>query len=268
MSSRTTAVAGQFYPASCQEIEQYIERFNVILKDNNYNESTVSVMPKAIIVPHAGYVYSGFTANVAFKTAVEKRGDIKRVVVIGPSHRVFINGASIALFSDYASPCGEMKIDLAFSNELKEKFDFLHFAPDAHHEHSTEVQVPFIKHYFPDAELLEIVYGDQDYRTLSQLIDTVLMDEETLMVISTDLSHFHTQDEAKGLDSLCIQAMADLNISELESGCEACGMIGVKAVIESANRAGLKSQVLDYRTSADVTGDKQSVVGYVSCLIG
>ena len=268
MSSRTTAVAGQFYPASCQEIEQYIERFNAVLKDNNYNTASVTITPKIIIVPHAGYVYSGFTANVAFKTAAEKTGNIRRVVVIGPSHRVFVNGASIALFSDYASPCGEMKIDLAFSNELSERFDFLHFTPDAHHEHSTEVQVPFIKHYFPEAELVEVVYGDQDYRPLSKLIDAVLKDSETLVVISTDLSHFHTEQQAKGLDSLCIQAMADLNISELESGCEACGMIGVKAAIDSANKLALKSKVLDYRTSADVTGDKQSVVGYVSCLIG
>jgi len=143
MSSRTTAVAGQFYPASCQEIEQYIERFNNVLKDNNYNENAVSIIPRAIIVPHAGYVYSGFTANVAFKTTAEKRGLVKRVVIIGPSHRVFVNGASIALFSDYASPCGDMKIDLTFSNTLNDRFDFLHFAPDAHHEHSTEVQVPF-----------------------------------------------------------------------------------------------------------------------------
>ena len=268
MNSRTTAVAGQFYPASCQEIEQYIERFNAVLKDNNYNESAVSIIPIAIIVPHAGYIYSGFTANVAFKTAAKKRAGIKRVVVIGPSHRVFVNGASIALYNDYSSPCGDIKIDLAFSNTLNESFDFLHFVPDVHHEHSTEVQVPFIKHYFPDAELVEIVYGDQDYAQLSQLIDAVMEERDTLLVISTDLSHFHTEQQAKGLDTLCIQAMADLNTAELERGCEACGMIGVKAVIASANKLALKSQVLDYRTSAAVTGDKQSVVGYVSCLIG
>lgn len=128
--------------------------------------------------------------------------------------------------------------------------------------------MPFVGHYFPGAEVVEIVYGDQDYRMLSQLIDRVLEDEENLVVISTDLSHFHTQLQAKGLDTLCIQGMADLKITELETGCEACGMIGVKAVIASAKRAGLQSQVLDYRTSADVTGDKESVVGYVSCLVG
>ena len=268
MSSRMAAVAGQFYPQTCSEIVQYLERFNNVLDDNNYNSSSVKVAAKAIIVPHAGYIYSGFTANVVFRTAAEKREITKRVVVIGPSHRVYIAGASIALFSSYDSPCGSLRMDLAGSNVLNERFDFLHFQPDAHHEHSTEVQMPFVQHYFPEAEVVEIVYGDLDYRELSQLIDTLLSEEETLVVISTDLSHFHSQQEAKGLDSLCIEGVAHLDIAELERGCEACGMIGVKAVIASANKAGLRSQVLDYRSSADVTGDKESVVGYLSAVIG
>lgn len=268
MSRREDSVAGTFYPASCREIEGYIERFNAVLDENYFNAAALEVTPKAIIVPHAGYVYSGFTANAAYRSAAEKREGVKRVVVIGPSHRVYVTGASIALYERYASPCGELTVDLPLSNGLNDAFDFLHFSPDAHHEHSTEVQMPFIRHYFPGAEVAEIVYGDQDYRTLSQLIDTLLEDPECLIVISTDLSHFYTQQQAKNLDSVCIRGMAELDIAELESGCEACGMIGVKAVIASANRASLQSQVLDYRTSADVTGDKESVVGYVSCLIG
>lgn len=265
MSIRENAVAGTFYPAACRDIESNITRFNAALDESDFR---VELVPSAVIVPHAGYVYSGFTANAAYRAAAQKRDDIKRVVVIGPSHRVYINGASIALYGHYDSPCGEMKIDIGLSSELNDTFDFLHFAPDAHHEHSTEVQVPFIKHYFPDAEIVEIVYGDLDYRELSDLIDKVLGDRETLVVISTDLSHFHTEQAANGLDTLCLQAMADLSVSELGTGCEACGMIGVQAVITAANQRGLKSQVLDYRTSADVTGDKESVVGYVSCLIG
>lgn len=268
MSRRENAVAGSFYPAECSEIERYITHFNTVLDKNDFNIESVEIVPKAVIVPHAGYIYSGFTANVAYRCAVQKRGKVKRVVVIGPSHRVYINGASIALYDRYASPCGEMQIDLAYSNGLKERFGFLHFDPQAHHEHSTEVQVPFVQHYFPDAELVEIVYGELDSGELSLLIDKVLEESDTLVVISTDLSHFYTKQVAKGLDMHCIEGMADLDISELESGCEACGMIGVKAVITAAKRTGFKSRVLDYRTSADVTDDEQSVVGYVSCLIG
>lgn len=268
MSRREEAVAGSFYPAHCSEIETYFSHFNQLLDTNAFSSEALRVTPKAIIVPHAGYVYSGFTANVAYRSAAEKRGRVKRVVIIGPSHRVYINGASIALYSQYASPCGDMTIDLELSQRLSETFDFLHFDPEAHHEHSTEVQVPFVQHYFPNAQIAEIVYGDLDPDRLSHLIDPLLQEPDTLVVISTDLSHFFTQQQAKGLDTLCIQGMADLDVAELESGCQACGMIGVKAVISSANRLALKSQVLDYRTSADVTGDRESVVGYVSCLIG
>jgi AmmeMemoRadiSam system protein B len=268
MSRRESAVAGSFYPAECSEIEHYIDHFNTVLNKNDFNIESIAIMPKAVIVPHAGYVYSGFTANVAYRCAVRKRENVKRVVVIGPSHRVYINGASIALYDRYASPCGEMKIDLDYCHELLGHFGFLHFDPQAHHEHSTEVQIPFVQHYFPNAELVEIVYGQLDSDELSLLIDKVLEESDTLLVISTDLSHFYTKQVAKGLDMHCIEGMAELDIAALESGCEACGMIGVKAVIAAAKRAGLKSQVLDYRTSADVTDDEQSVVGYVSCLLG
>ena len=268
MSMRETSVAGAFYPAECREIERYIAHFNRLLDEADFKETSIPILPRAIIVPHAGYVYSGFTANAAYRAVAAKRAGIKRVVVIGPSHRVYINGASIALYGRYDSPCGTMAMDLPFSNALKEHFSFLHFAPEAHREHSTEVQVPFLQHYFPDAELVEIVYGDLDGRTLSGLIDRVFEEKETLVVISTDLSHFHTKQEAENLDSYCVRGMTDLDLSELEIGCEACGMIGVRAVIESANSAGLKSQVLDYRTSADASGDERSVVGYVSCMIG
>jgi AmmeMemoRadiSam system protein B len=268
MSRREKTVAGSFYPASCSEIERYIAHFNGVLDQNGFNVESVEIVPKAVIVPHAGYIYSGFTANVAFKSAASKRGKTKRVVVIGPSHRVYINGASIALYDRYASPCGEMKVDLAYSNGLREHFGFLRFDPEAHCEHSTEVQIPFVQHYFPDAALVEIVYGDLDSRELSRLVDKVFEESDTLVVISTDLSHFYTKQVAKSLDTHCIEGMAELDIAALESGCEACGMIGVKAVIASAKRAGFKSQVLDYRTSADATEDEQSVVGYVSCLIG
>jgi len=268
MRIREMSVEGSFYPSACSEIERYIAHFNSLLDGTEFRSELIGLLPRAIIVPHAGYIYSGFTANAAYRSVADKRGDIRRVVVIGPSHRVYIEGASVARYDRYASPCGEMKMDLALSSALEETFDFLHFAPEAHMEHSTEVQVPFLQHYFGSAELVEIVYGDLDDKALSRLIDRVLEEKDTLVVISTDLSHFHTKQEAKMLDGLCIRGMTDLDLSELEIGCEACGMIGVRAVITSANRAGFRSQVLDYRTSADATGDDKSVVGYVSCLIG
>lgn len=268
MKSRMTAVAGQFYPASCKEIEAYIVQFNRMLQESAYYSHKIDLIPKAVIVPHAGYIYSGFTANVAYKSVAEHRDDIERVIVIGPSHRVYVKGASIALYSNFDSPCGTLDIDLQRSQTLSQSFDFLHFQPDAHYEHSTEVQIPLIKHYFKDAKIIEIVYGNLDPVVLSSLIDTLFEDSNTLVVISTDLSHFHTQEEAQAIDVGCIEGMAELDMRRLEHGCEACGLIGVKAVVISAKKAAMQSQVLDYRTSADVTQDKSNVVGYVSCLMG
>ena len=268
MSKRESAVSGQFYPAVCSEIEAYIQRFNRVLQGNDFDPETVAITPKAMVVPHAGYIYSGFSANIAFKTVSQKRSVVKRVVVIGPSHRVYVKGASVALYSRYASPCGDLDIDLERSSALMESFGFLHFQPEAHHEHSTEVQMPFIRHYFPEAEVVEVVYGDLDPQLLSTLIDTLFLESETLVLISTDLSHFHTQQEAERLDSRCIDALAELELELLEQGCEACGIIGVKALVLSAKRAAFKSLVLDYRTSGDITGEKERVVGYLSALVG
>jgi len=267
MSSRQSAVAGMFYPESCKEIERYIDQFNQALDDADYTPPT-DFVPRALIAPHAGYVYSGFTANVAYRAAALNTTGIERVIIIGPSHKVFISGASIALYERYESPCGDLRIDLPFSTQLENSVDFLQFQPDAHQEHSTEVQVPFIRHYFGKTNIVEIVYGQMNYLPLSQLIDTFLEDKNNFIVISTDLSHFYDITKARALDNVCIKGIADLDLEQLGQGCEACGIIGVRAIVNSARSHHLTSKVLDYRTSADASGDKSRVVGYTSSLIG
>lgn len=257
---RKTGFAGSFYPDNKEEILRYIEQFNSQL-DVKENFDT-----KAMIVPHAGYIYSGFTANVAFNMA--KNNKPKRVIVIGPSHHTYYEGASIALYDEYETPLGNITIDERYSNKLKDKYDFLDFDDNMHLEHSTEVQAPFIKHYFPDAFIVEIVYGKLSYEDLSLLIDEVLEDKENLLVISTDLSHFYTQEEANKLDNICLNAIAEKDLSLFDRGCEACGKVGVKAVIKSAINKDLNTKVLHYCTSYDRTNDATRVVGYTSAIIG
>ncbi len=111
MNFRENAVAGIFYPNNCDEIKKYINRFNEILDNANYN-ANLDFTPRSIISPHAGYVYSGFTANIAFKTLWQNNLKVKRIVVIGPSHKVYLEGASVALYEDYKTPCKDLKIDL------------------------------------------------------------------------------------------------------------------------------------------------------------
>lgn len=258
MSLRRAAVSGMFYPSECEELQHYINHFT-----KSMPKLTCKALPKALIVPHAGYIYSGFTANLAYHLCAHKRSDIARIVVIGPSHRVYLEGASIALFDAFETPCDAVGIDLEYSQQLKNRYDFIHFVPEAHHEHSTEVQMPFIQHYFPHTKVVELVYGKMDAITLSSLIDELVQEEQTLVVISTDLSHFYAQEEAVVLDNHCIKAIKELDLKGFK-GCEACGLVGIKALVASARKHKLQPLFLDYRTSFERSRDASNVVGYTS----
>lgn len=264
MSERKMSFAGSFYPNDKNEIEKYIKHFNEGFSLNK----KLDIKPRAIISPHAGYIYSGFTANLAYN--LSSKNDFKRVIVIGPSHKVYLEGASIALYEEYETPLGNIKIDLKYCEKLKNKFEFLIFKDEAHHEHSTETQAPFIKKYYEnkDLEIVEIVYGKIDFNLISNLIEELLEDENNFIVISTDLSHFYTLEEAKKLDNICLNAILKKDLDMFNKGCEACGMIGVKAMIKSSIKNDFKTQVLHYCTSYERTKDDKRVVGYTSVLIG
>lgn len=255
--TRKTSVAGSFYPPTKDEIIMFFEHFNKIYNDNL---TLPTVKSKAVIVPHAGYVYSGFTANAAYLAL--KESGIKNFAVIGPSHRVGFNGVSFCSFNDYDTPFGEIKSADNLGQSIKDNFD-IECMSQAHHEHSTEVQFPFIKHYLPDANIVELVYSNIDPKSISEIIDFVLGQDDCGVIISTDLSHFHDLQEANRLDNICVKAIDNLDTAQL-GGCEACGMIGVEAMILSAKKLGLSSNILDYRTSADASNDTSRVVGYVS----
>lgn len=261
MSQRKMAVAGHFYAQNKEELLKHFKIFN-----NKLEKKESLKNPRAIISPHAGYVYSGFTANVAFSQIKDIK--VKRVIVLGPSHRVSYKGASIALFDSYETPLGELNIDLEYSKMLVNRFDFCSFELSAHNEHSTETQMPFIKHYLDEVSVVEIVYGKIDYLTMSELIEYLLKDKDNFLVISTDLSHFYNLEEANIIDSICLKAIKDKKIELFEKGCEACGVIGVKAIISYIIKSNLKVNLLHYCTSYDASGDSSSVVGYVSAIIG
>ncbi len=262
MSTRETSVSGQFYPSNPDEIQAMLEHYNQILdEDLKEGNAVLQLKPRAVIVPHAGYVYSGFTANIALRLL--SNSNAKRVVIIGPSHRVYLKGTSISEFDTYQTPLGALLIDTTLVSDLKERFD-LEFIPEAHHEHSTEVQIPFVKIYTPEVLVVELVYGDESPENLAEVIEYLLEDPETAVVISTDLSHYYDIKKANELDSICLDAVKELSTAELHQGCEACGKIGEEAMLVVAKKNGLKSILLDYRTSADASGDESQVVGYMS----
>jgi AmmeMemoRadiSam system protein B len=261
MSTRKMVVGGAFYPADPNEIKKMFLYYNEILDKHLKDEDILKAHPKAVIVPHAGYIYSAFTANIAFR--VLKNSDPKRVIVIGPSHKVYLEGASISLQDEFETPFGNLEIDNSLANKLKEKFG-LSFVPEAHKEHSTEVQMPFIKYYMPRSKVIEIVYGRISPGELEKIIEYILLDKDNAIVISSDLSHYYDIEKANTLDSVCLKAVSELNTALLHQGCEACGILGIEAIILYAKNYGLKPMILDYRTSADASGDKNAVVGYMS----
>jgi len=261
---RKSSVAGSFYPGDCNEINNFIDYFNEIL-DKNIEEKDrklFNLKPKALIVPHAGWVYSGFTANFVYR--MTKNSEKKRVILIGPSHKIAFEGASICLETEYESPCKNIEIDLQYSELLKEKFN-LFYLPSAHSEHSTEVQVPFLEHYIKNIELIEIIYSDYSPTKLSEIINFLLEDNDNLIIISSDLSHYYDKKTAMALDYNCMQAVHDLDENVLKK-CEACGKIGINAIIKSAEKLNLTPLIVDYRTSADASGDESQVVGYMSAI--
>ncbi len=255
---RRESVAGSFYPAKSQEIERYFRHF-IDLFDKHAKLPEIAT--RAVIVPHAGYIYSGFTASIAYRL-LQKSG-VKRFAVIGPSHRVAYKGSSLCSYESYATPLGALSGDGTLFESLHRGFNLACY-PQAHAEHSTEVQFPFIKFFIPDAQIVEIVYSNEAPSNVADVIKEVLKDRECGVIISTDLSHFYPLEDANRLDSICIEAVEKLDTSLLHRGCEACGKIGVEGMVTAAKKIGLKPNILDYRTSADASGDKSRVVGYLS----
>jgi len=261
---RKSAVKGAFYPADCRKLEIYIQKFNKLVSPETRANPIFKSTPRAIIVPHAGYVYSGFTANMAYMALANSPA--KRVIVIGPSHYHYFEGISASYYEAYETPCGTIPIDTDYLIKLAKKFK-IGFEAEAHRkEHSTEVQMPFIKHYLPQAKVIGLIYGKISPERIAEIIDYILKDRDNLVVISSDLSHYYTRQKARELDEHCLRAISKLDREELHKGCEACGLTGIEGMIKAAKKLGLRSKLIDYRTSADYSGDSSRVVGYLSAL--
>ncbi len=255
---REMSVDGSFYPAQKSELERYFNHFNNLCEENYVKTEFKS---RAVIVPHAGYIYSGYTANLAYR--VLANSGIKKFVVIGPSHKIAFDGVSLCRFKNYATPFGDIPAIEDMTQKLKERFT-LACISDAHYEHSTEVQFAFLKHYIPDTHIVELVYSQVDTQDLSMIIEYILDQEDCGVIISSDLSHFYSLEDANKLDKICLESIQNLDIQKLDSGCEACGILGIKAMIQTAKRLSLTPHLLDYRTSADASEDSSRVVGYLS----
>lgn len=256
---RPAAVAGLFYPASSDELVQMVnnELSQVILKSEHH--------PLALIVPHAGYIYSGAIAASVFKYLQNFRSTIKRVLLIGPSHRVAFHGLALSNADFFQTPLGSVNIDKHGQEKLLNIPD-IQLLDQAHaNEHSLEVQLPFLQHVLDDFSLIPIVAGHASAELVAQAIDTIWDGAETLVVISSDLSHYHDYKTAQQLDNATSKAIVNLDYSTIASA-NACGYVGVNGLLLFAKNRHLKASIIDVRNSGDTAGDKTSVVGYGSYL--
>jgi hypothetical protein len=255
---RPAAVAGLFYPKDAEGLRRTLRA----LLAAPHTPLPAARVPKAIVVPHAGYAYSGPVAAAAYRSLASAADRIRHVVLLGPSHRVPMRGLAMPAADFFATPCGEIPIDDRGRQHLRELG--LAGVSDAPHaaEHSLEVQLPFLQAVLTDFDLLPIAVGLTPPGQVARALEAVWGGEETLVVVSSDLSHYHTHGEAQQIDGLTTRAILDRR-SDL-SGEQACGAEGINGLMEIARRKGLEVELLDQRTSADTAGDSSRVVGYGS----
>ncbi len=257
---RQPAVAGMFYPADRQTLEKDIQQY---LDEANYGRD---IVPKAIVVPHAGYIYSGPIAASAYKQIIPIKDKINRVVLLGPSHRVAFSGLAVPESDFFKTPLGSIPIDQQ-GIQLLAGLPQVIASDQAHREeHSLEVQLPFLQEILGDFSLIPIVVGEAERHDVAEVIKRLWGDEHTLIVISTDLSHYHEYDEAKRIDRLTSDAIANLK-PDLISYDDACGRNGLKGMLTVAEEMKLEVDILDLRNSGDTAGDKNRVVGYGAYVI-
>lgn len=259
---RRPAVAGLFYPADAETLARaVVDATNVTVPDDE-------PLPKAIVVPHAGYVYSGPTAGVAFARVRRLRGRITHVVVLGPAHRAWVDGLAVSGADAFATPLGTVAIDdglrrLALACPGVVVDDRAHAA-----EHSLEVQLPFLQDTLgPTFTLLPIAVGDASAAAVATVLEAVWGGPETLVVVSSDLSHYLDYDAAAARDRRTAAAIIAADPAGIADD-DACGARPVRGLLVAARRHGLHVRLLDLRSSGDTAGDRDRVVGYGAFAVG
>ncbi len=258
MPIRKPAVAGLFYPADEQQLRHDVEDLMSMADSAAVDWSTIT--PKALIVPHAGYIYSGAVAASAYQLLAPLHNSIQRVVLIGPAHRVYLEGMAIPSVSQFQTPLGIIDIDLPFVNKISQ-LPGVTISDAAHaQEHSLEVQLPFLQLALSSFTLIPIVVGQCAAQLVATVIDSLWGDQETLIVVSTDLSHFLSYSEAQQIDYQTSQRI--LAKATTLNGHEACGANAINGFMRAEHTAPMTIETLTICNSGDTAGDKSRVVGY------
>ncbi len=252
MLVRRPAVAGSFYPASKPELSRLLDR----LLDEAKSGENRAASPKALVAPHAGYIYSGPIAASAFARVT---APIERVVLIGPAHRMFVRGMVSPGADRLETPLGEVVVDV----ESLARVPYVTPHPEVHaQEHSLEVELPFIQKVAPNARVVPIAVSHANASDVGLAIEALWGGPETLIVISSDLSHYHPYAEGRARDERSVAKVLAFDPTLL--GEDACGCIGLNALAWVAQRKPLRGELIDLRSSGDTAGSHDAVVGYAA----
>lgn len=256
---RPAAVAGLFYPGTPSVLAAVVRAY---LADAGSATEASPPLPKALIVPHAGYVYSGPVAAFAYRRIAAARASVRRVVLLGPVHRVPIRGLALPAAHTFATPLGTVAVDAEAAARALD-LPQVQVSEAAHAlEHSLEVQLPFLQTVLDQFTVVPIAVGDATAAEVAQLIDRLWGGAETLIVVSSDLSHYHPYAAATQIDRGTAGAILALDASLDHE--QACGATPINGFALCARRHHLDPELLDLRNSGDTAGDKSRVVGYAA----
>ncbi len=254
VSIRPAAVAGMFYPANAAEL-------NASLDDFVSSDATEASSPKAIIAPHAGYIYSGPVAGSVYSHIAQLRDVVRRVILLGPAHRAYVDGIAIPSTTHFATPLGNVALDTAILKRLSQ-LSFIEYIDIAHsQEHSLEVHLPFLQKVLDDFVLIPLLVGNASAEDVSAVLENLWGGEETLIVVSSDLSHYHEYQEAKAIDADTTQLIEALDYEHIGPE-QACGCMPMRGLLKLAKQKNMHLHTLDLRNSGDTAGPRDRVVGY------
>ena len=252
---RQAAVAGLFYPGTATELAHDVR---AMLAD----APTAEVTPKALIAPHAGYIYSGPIAASAYATLENIAPHIRRVILLGPTHRVAVRGLALSGAEAFATPLGEVALDMEAAQAIAHLPQVV-INPQAHaQEHALEVQLPFLQTILHDFKLLPLAVGMATPEEVAEVLELLWGGDETLIVISSDLSHYLPYELAQSTDRDTAQAV--LHLQQPLSHEQACGGTPINGLILAARKHHLVPHLLDLRNSGDTAGSRDGVVGYAA----
>lgn len=255
MHIRLPAVSGTFYPADAQELRRMVRKF---LQQVTHPPV---LTPKAIIVPHAGYVYSGPIAASVYAKLVPVREVIKKVVLLGPAHTLPLRGLAATTAESFATPLGHVPIDHPAIESILSLPQVVLLEEAHKREHSLEVQLPFLQEVLSDFKIIPLVVGETSPQHVSEVLEKLWGGPETLIVVSSDLSHYQDYQTAQYMDKLTSQAIEGLRPQDIHHK-HACGHSPVNGLLYLAKAKGMQAKTIDLRNSGDTMGSKHQVVGY------